>query len=238
MNLGPIKDKTIGANKKQKTIKKAFTVTAVFCVAAIAVTYLVSVISAPKNNIVLENPTNTQSAIVGGDASITTKEPYATIVPEKDENGDSPASAGSTVSVLMATPVKDAKVLKGYSADSLVYSNTLKHWATHTAIDFACSEDATVLAALDGTVSAIYEDSLMGLTVKVSHSDGIETVYSCLKTVNADLKEGSTILKGQAIGSAGNTGASEASDGAHLHFEVLKNSKPVNPQTYLGNFTK
>ena len=43
---------------------------------------------------------------------------------------------------------------------------------------------------------------------------------------------------GQAIGSAGNTGASEALDGAHLHFEVLKDAKPVNPQTYLGNFTK
>lgn len=238
MNLGPIKDRTIGANKKQKNVKKAFTVTAAFCVAAIAVTYLVSVISAPKNNIVLENPTNTQETIVGSDATIITKEPYATIVPENDANGDSQTSAGSSVTALMVTPVKDANVLKGYSADSLVYSNTLKHWATHSAIDFACSEDTTVLAALDGTVSAIYEDSLMGLTVKIAHSDGIETIYSCLKTVNSDLKEGSAVLKGQAIGSAGNTGASEALDGAHLHFEVLKDTKPVNPQTYLGNFTK
>ncbi len=236
MNLGSIKDKTGGGLKRHKTIKKAFTVTAVFCVAAIAVTYLVSVLSMPKNNdIVLENPTNTQS--VSSDVSIVTKEPYTTMVPEMNDS-DSPASADTTVSALMIAPVKEANVLKGYAADSLVYSNTLKHWATHTAIDFACTEDATVLAALDGTVSAIYEDSLMGLTVKIAHNDGIETVYSCLKTANPDLKEGSTILKGQAIGSAGNTGASEATDGTHLHFEVLKNQTPVNPQSYLSNFTK
>lgn len=234
MNLGPIKDKTLGA-KKQKTVKKAFTVTAVFCVAAIAVTYLVSVISAPKDNIALENPTNTQSANVGGDALLATNAPYSTMVPEQN---DSPASAESAVSTLFAMPVKDANVLKGYAGDSLVYSNTLKHWATHSAIDFACAEDATVLCALDGTVSAIYEDSLMGLTVKVSHSDGFETVYSCLKSVNESLQEGSTVLKGQALGAVGNTGASEASDGAHLHFEVLKNSKPVNPMNYMANFTK
>ena len=237
MNLGPIKDKTGGGLKRHKTVKKAFTVTAVFCVAAIAVTYLVSVLSMPKDNgIVLENPTNTQSAI-GGTVSLITKEPTNTMVPELNEN-DSPTSADTTVSVLMANPLKETNVLKGYANDSLVYSNTLKHWATHSAIDFACSEDATVLAALDGTISAIYEDSLMGLSVKIVHDGGIETVYSCLKSVLPELKEGSTVLKGQAIASAGNSGASEAMDGTHLHFEVIKDKTPVNPQSYLSNFTK
>lgn len=239
MNLGPIKDKTGSTTLRKKTVKKAFTITAVFCVAAIAVTYAVSFFTTPEEKLQLENPQNTQAAISNGDASLTTKEPTFTIAPdESTQTDDSPASAESAVTATMLLPVSNANVLKGYASDSLLYSTTLKHWATHTAIDFACAEDTTVLSVLDGTVASVEEDALMGLTVKVSHDGGLETVYSCLKSVPEGIKEGSNILKGQAIGAVGNTGVSEADDGAHLHFEVLKDGKSVNPQNYLSNFTK
>lgn len=239
MNLGPIKDKTGNTMLRKKTVKKAFTVTAVFCVAAIAVTYAVSALTKPEDKLVLENPTNTQAAISNGDASLTTKEPTVTLAPdENNETDDAPASAGSSVTTTMLLPVNEASVLKGYASDSLLYSATLKHWATHTAIDFSCAEDTTVLSVLDGTVTSVEEDALMGLTVKISHDGGLETVYSCLKSVPEGIKEGAGVLKGQAIGAVGNSGVSEADDGAHLHFEVLKDGKSVNPQNYLSNFAK
>lgn len=239
MNLGPIKDKTGSTTLRKKTVKKAFTVTAVFCVAAIAVAYAVSFFTTPNEQLQLEEPKNTNSVLSNGEASLNTKEPTFTLAPdaETDEN-DVPTSAGSTVTATMLLPVQNASVSKGYAENSLVYSETLKHWATHTAIDFACTEDATVLAVLDGTVQSVEEDALMGLTVKINHDGGLQSVYSCLKSVPEGLKEGATVLKGQAIGAVGNTGVSEADDGAHLHFEVLKDGKSVNPQSYLSNFTK
>lgn len=236
MNLGPIKDKTGSTMLRKKTIKKAFTVTAVFCVAAIAITYAVSALNKPNQNLVLEKPTNTNVQNANNSINLITNPPSVTDAP--DVSDDAQANAGSNVTTIMLLPVKEANVLKGYASDSLLYSATLKHWATHTAIDFACTEDATVMAALDGTVASVEEDALMGLTVKVSHDNGLETVYSCLKSVPEGIKAGATVLKGQAIGAVGNSGVSEASDGAHLHFEVLKNGKSINPQSYLSNFTK
>lgn len=236
MNLGPIKDKTGSTMLRKKTIKKAFTVTAVFCVAAIAITYAVSALNKPNQNLVLEKPTNTNVQNANNSINLITNPPSVTDAP--DVSDDAQANAGSNVTTTMLLPVKEANVLKGYASDSLLYSATLKHWATHTAIDFACTEDATVMAALDGTVASVEEDALMGLTVKVSHDNGLETVYSCLKSVPEGIKAGATVLKGQAIGAVGNSGVSEASDGAHLHFEVLKNGKSINPQSYLSNFTK
>ncbi len=236
MNLGPIKDKTGSTMLRKKTIKKAFTVTAVFCVAAIAITYAVSTLNKPNQDLVLENPTSTNVQNANNSISLITNPPSVTTAP--DISDDAQANAGSSVTTTMLLPVKEVSVLKGYASDSLLYSATLKHWATHTAIDFACTEDATVMAALDGTVASVEEDALMGLTVKVTHDNGLETVYSCLKSVPEGIKQGATVLKGQAIGAVGNSGVSEASDGAHLHFEVLKNGKSVNPQSYLSNFTK
>ena len=237
MNLGSIKDKS--SILKKKTTKRIFTVTAVFCVAALSVTYLVALTARPNEQApVLEAPAPTEKP-VSNDSGVTVEKPVITVpTPAPDENKDDSAVSGeTTVTKAMLSPVNGAAVLKGYASDSLVYSNTLKHWATHTAMDFTVEEGTTVIAVLDGTVSAVENDALMGLTVKVSHDNGLETVYSCLEAVPDGIKEGASVLRGQAIGNVGNSGASESADGAHLHFEVLKDGKSVNPQSYLSSFS-
>ncbi len=236
MNLGSIKDKS--SILKKKNVKRIFTVTAVFCVAALSVTYLVALTAQPAEQApVLEAPAPTE-APASNDGGITIEKPSVTPAPNPSQDEtDSSVSAESTVTKAMLNPINDASVLKGYASDSLVYSNTLKHWATHTAMDFTASEGATVLAALDGTVASVTNDALMGLTVKISHENGIETVYSCLESVPENIVEGASVLRGQAIGNVGNSGASESADGVHLHFEVLKNGKAVNPQSYLSSFS-
>ena len=224
MNLGTIKDKTGKTILRKHSVKKAVSMLAVCCVAVIAVTAAVSLATKPEETPVLENPSPT-SVETKGNGVVSTKQ-------------HTPASSGATVKTTMILPVTEGNVLKGYASDSLVYSNTLKHWAAHTALDISAPAGTIVLSAADGTISSITEDDLMGLTVTVSHDSGLETVYSSLESVPDEITEGTKVLKGQAIGAVGTSASSESSDGAHLHFEVLQNGKSVNPQSYLNDFAK
>lgn len=241
MNLGTIKDKTGKTILRKHSVKKAVSMLAVCCVAVIAVTAAVSLATKPEETPVLENPSPT-SVETKGNTVVSTKQPTLTPMPTPEINveseNDTPASSGATVKTTMILPVTEGNVLKGYASDSLVYSNTLKHWAAHTALDISAPAGTIVLSAADGTISSITEDDLMGLTVTVSHDSGLETVYSSLESVPDEITEGTKVLKGQAIGAVGTSASSESSDGAHLHFEVLQNGKSINPQSYLNDFAK
>lgn len=68
-----------------------------------------------------------------------------------------------------------------------------------------------------------------GNCVKIKHNGGYETLYAHLDSVS--VKNGQNVSKGQVIGYMGNTGNSY---GAHLHFEVRKDSGRLNPTAYLN----
>ena len=90
-------------------------------------------------------------------------------------------------------------------------------------------EGTPVKAAENGVV--IYAgDGLkeLGKTVLVRHENGIVTVYGHVSGI--DVKRGDTVKRGQQIASSGMSGAAKQ---PQLHFEVRKNSTPVNPVTYL-----
>ncbi len=238
MNLGTIKDKSGKSILRKKTVKNALVLASLSCVAVIAVTASVALSGKDEQSPVLEAPKNTEAQISNGSAQILTATPLPTATPDLETNADESASvsSGATVSAKMLMPITEGSILKGYAADSLVYSATLDHWATHTALDISAPEGTIVLSVLDGTVSEIVDDELMGLSVKVTHENGLETIYSALES--ASVAEGDAILQGQAIGAVGNSASSESSDGAHLHFEVLKDGKSVNPQNYISGFGK
>lgn len=242
MNLGTIKDKTGKSILRKKTVKNALVLASLCCVAVAAITMTATLGSKSNQTPVLEAPKSTEAEKTNSNAWIETNKPSsspkATNGPtSENENTEQPASSGATViSQKMLMPVTDGNVLKGYAADSLVYSTTLDHWSTHTALDISAPEGAIVLSVLDGTVSSIANDELMGLTITVTHDNGLETVYSALES--ASVAEGDAILQGQAVGAVGNSASSESSDGAHLHFEVLKDGKSVNPQNYISGFGK
>lgn len=98
----------------------------------------------------------------------------------------------------------------------------------HAGIDIPCATGTSVVAAASGTVVDAGYNSYNGNYLKISHGNGLETMYlHCSKLL---VSSGSRVSGGQTIARSGATGMVS---GAHLHFVVKKNGNYVNPQNYL-----
>lgn len=98
----------------------------------------------------------------------------------------------------------------------------------HNGIDLAAPEGTPTYAAADGTVIMAEWSNSAGNWVVINHGNGLTTKY--MHHTALAVTAGQTVVKGQQIGYVGNTGNSF---GAHLHFQVEVNGKPVDPQRYL-----
>lgn len=126
----------------------------------------------------------------------------------------------------------EGEILKEYSKDNLVFSETLQEWTTHNGLDIKAERTTIVKSAEDGIVSAIKNDPRYGLTVIIEHDDGYKTVYSNLLTAEFVIED-EKVSKGQTIGTVGNSAAFEIADEPHLHFELLKDGEHLEPKAYL-----
>ena len=126
----------------------------------------------------------------------------------------------------------EGEIVREYAKDNLIYSETLKEWTTHSGIDIKADKTTVVKAAEAGTVKSIKNDPRYGLTIVIEHDDNFQTVYSNLLT-SEFVVEGEKVEKGQSIGTVGNTAVFEIADEPHLHFEILKDSLPVDPSIYI-----
>jgi murein DD-endopeptidase MepM/ murein hydrolase activator NlpD len=94
----------------------------------------------------------------------------------------------------------------------------------HKGVDLAAPEGTNIVAALPGTVvSAGYENGY-GNSVLIQHAGGLQTRYGHLGSIN--VKAGDTVASDQLLGAVGDTGRST---GPHLHFEVIRMGKAVDP---------
>ena len=130
------------------------------------------------------------------------------------------------VALSFVKPV-DGEIVRDFAVDSLIYSETLQEWTTHTGIDIKAEKTTVVKAAETGTVKHIKNDPRYGLTIIIEHANGFQTVYSNLLT-SEFVVEGEKVEKGQSLGTVGNTAAFEIADEPHLHFEILKDSVQLN----------
>ncbi|MCH5162278.1 MAG: M23 family metallopeptidase [Clostridiales bacterium] len=135
----------------------------------------------------------------------------------------------TTNEVKTVMPMNGAAMGMGYSYDSLKWWDTLEIWKIHPAVDFV--GDGDVLAIRDGKVKDVEKTSLEGNVVTVEHDDGYISVYKSLDDDIA-VKVGDTVRAGDKIGKAGKSVA-ELNTGAHLHLEVKKDGKYVDPMTLL-----
>lgn len=106
-------------------------------------------------------------------------------------------------------------------------------YTPHTGVDFVAKDNKPfdVLAALDGKVSKVHNDPLVGMLVEIEHSNNLTTVYQSLESVT--VKPGDEVKQGQLLGKAGRN-VYEKDAGVHLHFEVRVDGKSVDPEQYLS----
>ena len=100
--------------------------------------------------------------------------------------------------------------------------------ADHSGIDLGVVVGTTVLAAMEGTVTVVSNEGEYGTHVKIVNKD-VTTIYAhCSKIL---VKKGAKIKKGQKIALSGNTGNTT---GPHLHFEIRRDERTVNPALILN----
>lgn len=99
----------------------------------------------------------------------------------------------------------------------------------HSGIDIDANHGQAVVATADGKVIKASWHSSYGKTVIIKHEDKYETLFGHLSKIT--VKEGDTVKVGDVIGKAGSTGRST---GTHLHYEVIKDGKRVNPKNFLS----
>lgn len=99
----------------------------------------------------------------------------------------------------------------------------------HAGVDFAGRRGSDVIAVASGVVTFAGKRSGYGEMVEINHGDGYVTRYAhheSLKVATGDI-----VKKGQPVGTMGSSGRST---GPHVHFEVLKNGKHVDPRRYVA----
>ena len=100
--------------------------------------------------------------------------------------------------------------------------------AWHQGVDLAGREGGDIIAVASGVVTFAGERFGYGLMVELNHSNGLVTRYAHAKALQVSV--GDVVKKGQTIALLGSTGRST---GPHVHFEVYKQGKPVDPLAYL-----
>lgn len=100
---------------------------------------------------------------------------------------------------------------------------------SHEGIDISAPYGTEIQAAADGIVShSGWGPGEYGKTIIITHRDGFTTLYG--HNSQNLVSEGATVKAGQAIGRVGKTGNAT---GYHVHFEIRKDGKPMNPLYYL-----
>jgi murein DD-endopeptidase MepM/ murein hydrolase activator NlpD len=101
--------------------------------------------------------------------------------------------------------------------------------AFHKGVDFAAPEGSQVVAVASGVVTWSRDRFGYGRCVEINHGNGLVTRYAHNQKLLVAV--GDTIQKGQPIALIGSTGRST---GPHLHFEVLKGGRAVDPMSFVG----
>ena len=231
---------------------KGFYLVVLICVAAIALSgyYLVQGVRGGLGE-VLDQPASGSAAIVEPPSAAPTARPSAsptappaaasariTAAPASAAPAPSaepepePSTAPAPAPLVFTWPVKGT-VIAGFSVEALAYNETMGDWRTHNGLDIAASQGTQVLAAANGTVAAVETDALLGATVTVNHTGGLMSVYGNLDPDTVSVAVGDPVDTGMILGCVGSSATGERNTGAWLHFSVLQDGVPIDPETYL-----
>lgn len=101
-----------------------------------------------------------------------------------------------------------------------------------TGVSYGGVDDFDVVAVLDGTVTSVREDELLGTIVEIKHNNNLTSVYQSLKDVS--VKKDDKVSQGQPIAKAG-TSNIDTSLKNHVYFELIQDGKVINPEEQFNN---
>ena len=108
------------------------------------------------------------------------------------------------------------------------YHPILKKYKIHWGVDYAAPKGTLIYAGGDGVVQVAKYNGSYGNYIKIRHNSEFSTAYGHMSGFAKGIRPGVRVKQGQVIGYVGSTGRST---GPHLHYEVIKNGRRVNPRT-------
>ncbi len=133
------------------------------------------------------------------------------------------ADGKSARRLLMKTPIDGARITSGFGKRR---HPVLGYTKTHKGVDFGARRGTPIMAAGDGKIERANVFGSYGKYVRIRHANGYKTAYAHMNGFGKGIKSGARVRQGQIIGYVGTTGRST---GPHLHYEVLRSGKQVNP---------
>ena len=146
----------------------------------------------------------------------------------------------------------DVYVLNPYSGDSVIekvgyynykadnksqetsiiqYENT---YLQNTGITYYSENDFKVIAVMDGTVTKIYQNDILGNIVEITHDKNIISVYQMVKDIKVNV--GDEVIAGEELALSGTSKINQS--GSNLHFEIYQDGVLRDPKTIIGVNTK
>lgn len=166
-------------------------------------------------------------------------------IKEVNKNEDEDINISNDVPVVNTEPqiirpyinekVSVVKNYYNYKADNASQENSILYYGNtymqNSGIDYSANGEFEVVSILDGTITEIVDDEVMGKTIKIKHNNDLVSVYQSMGTV--DFKVNDTVTQGAVIGLSGVNNVSKDL-GNHLHFELYHKGNVVNPDDYYG----
>lgn len=211
--------------------------------AGMATNYLLSKTGEIAKNIVEPPSTVTEDEYNKEDKALKEEKTIQAAVPasagakaedgtDKTEQAGEEAEKEKEEPFALAAPL-NGKIMVPFSGDSLIFSETMQDFRKHGGVDIKSAILEKVRSAEAGVIKEIKTDRSLGITIVIDHENGFESVYANLSTAEM-VRAGDRVEKGVIISGVGDTASTETGEEAHLHFELLKDGKAVNPEDYIA----
>jgi len=126
---------------------------------------------------------------------------------------------------LLRTPIDGARISSKFG---MRRHPVLGYSKMHKGVDFAAPTGTPIYAAGDGVIDEAGPKGAYGNYVRIRHNGQVSTAYAHMSRFGKNIRRGARVAQGDVIGYVGSTGRST---GPHLHFEVLKGNRQVNPMS-------
>jgi murein DD-endopeptidase MepM/ murein hydrolase activator NlpD len=208
--------------------RNIYPITVTFCTVLILGVITISAYASIKES--NQELAQTNNPIVSENEPVQKEDDKTTEMGGSTAKPDADATKPVVQQIVFSKPFDNAVISKDYADSSLVYDATTKLWCTHQGIDFSAIEGQDVKSVYDGVISKVESTMMYGTIVYLKVSDEITVVFKGLAS-NVQVKEGDNVKKGQIIGKV-TSFLAEKAEGIHLHLEVLKAGKFINPNEY------